>query len=313
MARAAAPLLLLLALAAPTARWAWAADVAVPQVSEAPPPSFGHQLGDTVRRELHLQLPAGARFDAQSLPPPTRHGAALELASVQHQGADDASRQTVLLRYQIFRSPPAPAVLEMPALALRFTVPQGTARREQTVKVEALPLMVSPIAPDAPPNRAGLGPMQPDQPTPLLPLRPLRQRATAWAVLAVAALGGLAWRHGVQPWRQRRQRPFARAWQDIRRIGAPPLNDATLAAAMRRLHAALQDDAGHVVLATDLPAWLARRPRYADLADALQAFHARSERFFFSAHAPAPAPDHGEDAAELRRLAQALAQREAAA
>jgi mxaA protein len=263
---------------------AHSADDRLPRLTVDDPPAFGFQLGDVVQRSVHLRLPPGARLDSASLPPPTRHNAPVELSSVQHDEADDAARQTVVLTYQVFRSPPVPTVLELPALSLRFTLPQGAARREMTLRVDAHPLMVSPIAPAEPPNRAGLGPMQPDRPVPLTDPSPYAERLGLWAGVALLAAGWLAWRHAFRAIWARRQRPFASAWRDIRRQLSPgrSLDGPALEMAMRRLHAALRADAGRVLLAADLAAWLAERPRFAGLAGPLADFHAASERQFFA-------------------------------
>ncbi len=298
-------LLLLLALAATPSSHA----VEAAQVSVSDPPAYGYQVGDVVERRVRIQLPAGGKLDAESLPTPTRQGGAVELSSLQHQGASDAAEQSLLLRYQVLRSPEVPTVFELPTLALRTTVPSGATLREATLRVPAHPLMVSPIAPAQPPNRAGLGPLQPDLPAPVPPIAPIRQRAQAWAALALVAVGWLLWRHVLRPLWWRRQRPLARAWREIRRLPATP-DAVTLGAALRRLHTALNEDAGRVLLAADVPAWLTRRPQHQAQAGALQEFHQRSSRHFFAAPGDA-APDLAADAQHLRQLARALAQSEA--
>ena len=106
--------------------------------------------------------------------------------------------------------------------------------------------------------------------------RPGWRRVPAWPPWARL---WLAWRHALKPWWHRRQRPFAQAWRELStllptRDGSP--SEAALAAATRRLHAALRADAGRVLLRADVPGWLARRPGYAPLASALDEFFARS-------------------------------------
>jgi hypothetical protein len=78
---------------------------------------------------------------------------------------------------------------------------------------------------------------------------------------------------------------------------------------MRRLHSGLNEDAGRVLLAADLPAWLAVRPQYQAQAQALQDFHQRSNQHFFAAPGDVP-PDLADDTQSLRQLARALAQSE---
>ena len=273
---------------------------ALPEVHSIDPPAFGHQVGDVVRRELQLSLSPGSRFDPASLPSATRHGAALELSSVEHTGLVDDAHQTVVLRYQIFRSPTTPSVTEMPAVLLRFTLPQGAKRREMPVRVEAHPLLVSPIAPEVAPERRGLGAMQADTPTPAVDLRPMAQRGAAWAALAAGAVVWLATRQGLAWWRRRRGLPFDQAWRQLRRLGVEAGVDpqVTLDTALRALHRALHADAGRVLLAADLPAWLAGRVRYAGQAAELAHFQALSQQWFFGQ----PALDAATCRVELDRV-----------
>jgi mxaA protein len=277
--------------------------VEVAGIRSLDPPAYGYQVGDIVQRTLALQLPPGGRFDPSSLPKPTRQGA-VELQRVEHEGADDASEQAVRLHYQIMRSPEAPSVFELPSLRLRVTVPAGSSRREALLHVQSHPLLVSPIAPLQPPERSGLGLLQPDLP-PVLPSdEPLRWQLRAG--LAAASLGGLglAWRFLIRSLLRRRQSPFARAARDVRRLLAQP-GGSGLDAALRRIHAAITEDAGQVVHRADLAAWLLRRPGLRALQPDLQAFYADSERHFF-----APAEDGAATtAAATDPLAQALSAR----
>jgi mxaA protein len=150
--------------------------------------------------------------------------------------------------------------------------------------------------------------MQPDLPAPLLPLAPLRQRAAALAALALLASLWLGWRHAGRAWWQRRHRPFASAARDIRGL-LRSTDEAALDAAVRRLHSALNEDAGRVMLAADLPAWLAERPRYRVLEPALQQFHAHSSLRFF-ASTPRSAADVAAETQAIATLSQALARLE---
>lgn len=287
------------------------AAVSVPQLSVIDPPAYGFQIGDVVERQVQILLPPGARLDSRGLPTPTRQGGALELVGAEHHGADDAARQRLHLRYQVLRSPEQPAVFELPALELRVSVPAGEGLREALLRLPTAPVMVGPIAPLQPPERAGLGALQPDLPPPVPAWAPIRQRAQAWAALALLALGWLLWRHALRPlWRQR-QRPLARAWRDMRRLLARP-GPAALEAAMRRLHAGLDEDAGRVLLASDLPAWLQARPQHQAQAEALLAFGHWSAQHFYGGR-PAREAEVAGRASALRALARALAAAEARA
>ncbi|MBQ0958519.1 hypothetical protein KAK06_06060 [Ideonella sp. 4Y11] len=276
------------------------AAVEVPTLATTEPVAYGHRLGDVVERQLHLRLPPGARLETSSLPVPGTQGA-LELRSLQHQGAADAAEQTLRLRYQVMRSPEQPAVSELPTLTLRVTLPAGATRREAVLRAEAWPLVVGPLTPPQPPERAGLGPLQPDRPLPQQPIAPIRQQAQLGAALTLLAAAWLGWRHLGRPLWWRRQRPFARAWRALRQ-------EASLDAQLRRLHRAIDEDAGRAVQAEDLDAWLAERPAYAPLATELRAVLDASACHFF---APAAGRDDAALATRLRTLLRQLAQAEA--
>ncbi len=306
----------LLCMACLWATGAGAAAVEVASVHSTDPPAYGYQVGDTVERSLRLQLPSGGRLDAASLPTPLRQGA-IELRRVEHEGADVAAEQTVTLYYQIMRSPEVPSVFELPTLRLRVTVPAGNSRREALLHVESHPLLVSPIAPVQPPERAGLGLLQPDLPPAVPSAAPIRWQMRAGLATTVLGALGLAWRFVLRPWLRRRQSPFARAARDVRRLltqpGAQGLDEA-----LRRVHLAIAEDAGHVVHRADLAAWLLRRPGLRALQSDLQAFYLDSERHFFAPPEDAetmawPDPVAPPLSRQVAELARALARCEARA
>lgn len=282
------------------------AAVDVPQLSSVEPVAYGHRLGDVIERRLLLRLPPGARLEEASLPAPGQPGA-LELRELQHSAAADAPEQTLRLRYQVMRSSEQPAVIELPTLTLRITLPAGSpgaARREALVRADVWPLVVSPLTPPQPPERAGLGALQPDRPLPDAPIAPIRQLAQAGALLAVLATAWLGWRHLGRPLWWRRQRPFACAWRALRR------SEGDLDSHLRQLHRAIDADAGRAVQAEDLPAWLAQRPQYAPLEADLRALLEASTAHFF---APTNTADDPALDARLRQLSRQLASAEARA
>lgn len=282
------------------------AAVEVPQLSSTEPVAYGHRLGDVVERRLLLRLPPGARLEETSLPVPTSSGA-LELRELQRSAAADAPEQGLRLRYQVMRSAEQPTVIELPTLTLRITLPaagSGAARREALVRAEAWPLVVSPLTPPQPPERAGLGALQPDRPLPESPIAPLRQQAQAGALLALLCAAWLGWRHLGRPLWWRRQRPFARAWRALRR------SDGDLDSRLRQLHRAIDADAGRAVQAEDLARWLTERPQYAALEGELRALLEASAAYFFES---ASSADSAALDARVRQLARQLAGAEARA
>jgi len=285
--------LLAAALQAPVVQAAPAATPRLLQASE--PRAFGWFLGDEIEREAWLSLPAGWHLLPASLPTPRDNGAALELRNLRVVPQGGALQ--LLLRYQVMRSPAQARSLEMPPLKLQLAGPGGA---EQTVRVEAWPVLVAPLAPEVAPTRRGLGPLRPDRPPPPAedPSRPLRLALEA--AVALGALASLARARWGAWWRRGQQRPLAAAFQQLQALPA----EASLPAqqqALRGLHHALNRTAGQVLAASGLPAFCQQRPAFAPHALALQQLFAQSDRLFFAGQ---PLPPEAWQA--VRQLARAL-------
>lgn len=290
------------------------AQPALPELRAEEPRAFGWRLGDIVERRIELRLPAGWRLLPDSLPLARLDGRAVELQQVRRE--DSADGVVLRLRWQVMRSPAEPQVLEIAPLTLRV---QGPTRVE-ALRVEAWPLMVSPLLPAEAPTRRGLGPWRPDR----LPateqdrLRPWRVGAEA--AFSLGALLALAYAHWGAFWRRDRGRPLADAWRVVQRTLAATSNATdhaaaeppavALADALRTLHHALNQYAGRVLQPAGIAAFCTDHPTFVPLADALQRLFALSNRVFYEG---ADAPPGS--AAELRTLARRLrdAERDAAA
>ena len=239
------------------------------------PRAYGYTVGDVVQRRVQLKLPPGWQLDLDALPRTRRPGQALELRSARVDGG------VLLLDYQIFLAPTEVRTLEMPPVLLRFTGP-GDAERE--VRVDAWPLTVAPLVPVEVSPREGLGAMQPDVPAAPIDTAPRQRRLLLLAALLGAVSLALAHLRWGLPWWGRRRRPFAQAWRRLR--GWPEQAQGDQArAAMKLLHAALNQSAGQVLFAAGLPGFVARQPRFAPLQPALAEFFARSQAEFFAAPA----------------------------
>lgn len=270
-----------LALSAATAR---AADTPSAEVDE--PRAYGYHVGDMVRRVVRLRVPAPWRLDPASLPAQGRRGRAVELR-VLHWSApgllDDEHR--LVLEYQVFLSPPAAQVLELPPLRLEFL----GGERPLALRVDAWPLALAPLVGVEAPQRRGLGELRPLAMPPAPDTAGPRARLMLWTALALPCLAWLAQVYLLAPWWRARHRPFARAWAALHRLPDEP-DRATRRAAYRALHEALNRSAGEVVYASGLDAFLARQPRFRPLAPALREFHARSNAEFFAVDEAAANP-----------------------
>ena len=250
------------------------------------PRAFGYLVGDVVSGTVRVHVPTGLVLDDASLPKPGARGKALELRGVVRSNAMEPGGQRLELRldYQVFLSPAQTRTLETPTINLRFL----GSPREQLLRIEPWPVTVSPLAPGDVSPRRGLGEMQPDASPPLIATTASRWRLLAEGGVALLLLGYLAQVYLGAPWWARSQRPFNRAWSDLRKLRTSPDVAAThgtppaTRAAMQRLHAALNTSAGEVVFEAGIDRFVAAQPRFRPLRDDLIAFLRLSSREFFA-------------------------------
>jgi len=253
------------------------------------PRAFGYTVGDVVSRRIALQVPAGLKLDEASLPRAGARGRALELQRVVLHTSLGGVPDALQLDYQVFLAPREVRVLEMPPIELRF----DGSPRPQTLRIDAWPVTVAPLAPVEPSTREGLGEMRPDREPPRLDTGAARTRLALEAGAALLLLGYLANVYLLLPWAAQRHRPFGRAWKTLSAL--PPRPDATQRrAAFERMHAALNETAGEVLFEPGLERFITLRPRFASLRDDLARFFADSRSEFFAGG--------GDDAVDARWL-----------
>lgn len=252
--------------AAPAEAPAAVVSVITPDV-ETPRP-FGYVLGDKVVQRVALDH-EGQRLTLQDMPPVERAGNWFDRQDVRVE-TDAAGRHWLRIEYQIINVPEELRAIELPALDLATT---GANQRLQTTPV---PLTVAPLTPEVVLARAGLDEIRPDLPAPHIDTAPY-ERGLHAALAAGAALVGLWLLLALM--RQinaRRNLPFSRAQRDIGRLPADSVER------WRRLHRALDDTAGQVVRAHDLPVLIARAPWLAPLDTDLRRFFTASQARFFA-------------------------------
>lgn len=251
------------------------------------PRAFGYTVGDVVSRRITLRVPDGLELDPESLPRAGARGRALELQRVVLHKTLAGVPDALQLDYQVFLAPREVRVLEMPPIELRFA---GV--RPQTLRIDAWPVTVAPLAPAEPSAREGLGEMRPDREPPQLDTAATRVRLAAEVGAMLLLLGYLASVYLVLPWSAQRRRPFGRAWKTLAALPQRP--DATQRrAAFEHVHAALNETAGEVLFEPGLDRFVAARPRFAPLREDLARFFANSRAEFFAG---------SDDAADARWL-----------
>jgi mxaA protein len=249
------------------------------------PRAFGYQIGDTVERRVIVHAGVDWKLDADSVPKPGARGGALELRRVAAavHAESDGRRHELNLQYQVFVSPPAVRTFEIAPFRLRFVSPQ----RSEEVRVEAWPVTVAPLLPIEVSPRRGLGELRPDHAPPSIDDRAPRLRLMACAVAALLLLATLAAIQLGPPWRAARNRPFGRAWRQLRRAPPGP-GGASWRAACKTVHDALNRSAGEVVFESGLERFVSARPAFAVLRGDLAHFLQVSRDEFFAEAAREP-------------------------
>ena len=241
------------------------------------PRAFGYTVGDVVSRRIALQVPAGLKLDEDSLPRAGARGRALELQRVVLHKSLGGVPDGLQLDYQVFLAPRELRVLEMPPIELRF----GGAPRAQTLRIDAWPVTVGPLAPVEAATREGLGEMRPDREPPRIDTTPARMRLMLEGGAALLLLAYLADVYVVLPWSAQRRRPFGSACRALSALPAQP-DAARRRAAFERVHAALNETAGEVLFEPGVERFVALRPRFAPVRDDLVRFFAQSRVMFFA-------------------------------
>jgi len=262
-------------------------------ITPVPPRSFGYTIGDRIERRVDIDLAPPWSLVHASLPAPGRQNAWLELVEVAAlpMAVPTGTQVEVHLVYQLLNSPAEPAVLLLPRVALRFE--GGTPPVERDVpqaEVFAAPLLPAVAA------GGTLDTPRADRRPELIPVELLQQRLLGYALASALLL--LAMFIARQIARRRRAGPFVRACRELRRLAHAPADTGRSAAAMRVVHRALDETAGHSVF-LDNYEMLFARPYRAPLRERTSAFLRRSREQFFAGTGAAPTLE------ELLELARA--------
>lgn len=244
-------------------------------VSLAVPRDFGIVMGDTVHADIRVRLEPGYALETALLP--LADGAVsdvLEIRSVdwsQESGGNE-SIYRVGLTYQVFKGVREPEILQVPPVPLHFK------KGEQTVETAApaRPMTLMPIIPTATPDekvalRDSLPPLAlPDAGRPAM-------LAAFFAALAGLS-GGFAWYLN----RPAKAAPFRLAGRALRKLRGRSGELEAFKDALRTLHEALNQTAGHTLFLNQLPEFLNQHPEFAGLQTELEEFFRLSQRLFFS-------------------------------
>jgi mxaA protein len=263
------------------------------KITPLPPRAFGYSVGDRIERRIDIEMAAPWALAQSRLPTPGRLNAWFDLAEIGIQTDQRPTGTHVELRlvYQLLNSPPQPTVLLLPRLELRFDGGKEPVERDVApAEVFAAPLLPASAADST------LDTPRADRRPALIPVAVFRDRLTIYALgAAVLLLTMLVARQYAQ---RRRAGPFVRACRELRRIAHAPGERGGHTAAMRVVHRALDETAGHSIFLDNVES-LFSSPHRAPLRERTFAFLDRSRQLFFAGSGEPFSYD------ELRDLARA--------
>jgi mxaA protein len=262
-------------------------------ITPVPPRSFGYTIGDRIERRVDIQLAPPWSLVHASLPAPGRQNAWLELVEVAVPAVASPAGTQVELRlvYQLLNSPAQPTVMLLPRVSLRFE--GGTPPLER--EVPQAEVFAAPLLPAAAAGSA-LDTPRADRRPEMIPVEMLQRRLLAYVLATALLLLSMFIAREIA--RRRRAVPFVRACRELRRLAYAPPDTGRSAAAMRVVHRALDETAGHAVFLDNLETLFAR-PYRAPLRERTSAFLRRSRQQFFAGTGAALTLE------ELRELARA--------
>ncbi len=237
------------------------------------PRPFGYLIGDEICHRILIETGDNIRLIPDSAPKKGEINHWLRLNQVTLHNDDDGRKTTLELCYQVFYAAKAVKMLTIPGYTLRFT--QTGKSLEQVVP--AWHFTLSPLKEAMPRKDANGYPyLRPDT-QPLSLTDAAAERTLLLATLATLSAGVyLAHAHGYIPL-SAGKKPFKRAVDELSAL-SPPQN----AAALSRVHEAINTLHGRPLFSRQLGEFFRRNPEYQSLAGQFEWFFNLSNRFFFA-------------------------------
>jgi mxaA protein len=234
-------------------------------VVEQPRP-FGHVLGDVITQRVLLEM-ANSEFTPAELPAAQRINVWFERRKPTFETASNGSRW-LRVDYQIINTPQVLETVALPAWTL-----QSSAGAK--LEIPAWPISIAALTP-VPSSPRMTGELRPDRAAPTIDTKPISRQLIIWTGACMLALA--AWFGWVQQrnYRDRSNKPFARAWHEIEQL------DENAPEAWQALHRAFDRAAGRVVQTETLPVLFAQVPYLANLRERIEQFFKQSSERFFS-------------------------------
>ncbi len=289
---------LLLALCLPGA--ACATGPGAVTVETLNPRPFGYVIGDLVEQHISLATDGTRTLDTAQLPPSGRVDRWLERRSVAVAEARTGRRWDITVQYQIRNAPEQVTTVSLPEVHLYLTAADGSSEEH----IGDWPISIAPLTPPTVLARAGLEEMRPDATPPRVNTASYRMRLGLYALI-LGGLGGFAlWRRCGLSWAGGRRGPFALACRDVQRLAHRRSHPGVHAEALRRLHRAFDQCAGHTVFSEQLDAFFAQRPQFGALRAETEQLFRQSRTLFFGGSGDAGSLDRVLALARAYRVAE---------
>jgi len=291
-------LVLLLVCAGPAPAADTPATAPETRITVREPLPYGHQIGDTLVREVTV-MPAGdASFSEKGLPKPGRANTWFDLRSIGVERLRGGVR--LRLEYQVINVPDAVKTVSTPP----FAVPLDSAGRLVRLPVNPAWVTIGPMTAETVLGRDRLVDVQADENAPLVDTEDAWQRIRYAALAALLPLLALVycwmpWEHLFRP-----KRPFARALRETQKL-RNAADEIFWPEALRAFHRALDATAGVTVFPGEAGRLTHRHAGYAQLEADIDAWLAASRGVFYG-DAPFPEAARRQDLLRLLGAARAV-------
>ncbi len=232
--------------------------------------AYGYVIGDVIEQTALVEAAQASTLDMATLPKPGRQGGWVELVAPVKVARLDEQHLRLQLRYQVMNAPREVALAFLPSYKLKLQLTEGQIKE---ISLPSQAISVSPMSKEEAFTRTGMEAIRPERIVMPMAAEAIAARAKAWftaTVLSFGLAGLLLW------WRRRRQAegPFARATRALR----AKLSDEH---AIRLVHTAFNETAGHSVFAESLESFFAQHPHYDAMRAQITQFFAMSRQVFF--------------------------------
>ena len=240
--------------------------------------NFGYGVGDLVEHQVSVSAPPPYVLERNALPQPGPINAWLYLKQI-HIDTDVESglnHYQLQLTYQLFQSVKAATTINIPALPLRFM----DDTRSLSTEIPAWSFNYAPLIPATTPDEAVK-----IRPTRALPATDLSPQIYTFILLLLAFLTTAlyaAWRFDRLPFLHRRSSPFAQACVQLKQIESAQPDQATYWTALKIVHQAFNDSAGHTVFFERLHEFYKQKPDFFTLKTETEQFFIASQQAFFA-------------------------------